>query len=158
MRILSFGLAVAAVAILSVDAVAAAAPTWKVEALPDSAPLYQQSGCMGSFSPKGNTTQTVFIDDSADVNSHANIKLDGKIFVLNLVTSKVNGKVGGDTNGPGTHFDRWFKDKTGAVAVLAALIAGKDHPEADSTELNGVLNVTYKGTTQKIAIEGGVAC
>jgi len=48
--------------------------------------------------------------------------------------------------------------KTGAVSVLAALIAGKDHPEADSTELAGMLSVTYKGTTQKIAIEGGVAC
>ena len=157
MRILSFGLAIAAMTLSSADALAAAA-TWKIEALPESAPLYKQSGCMGSFSPKGNSTQTVFIDDSADVNSHADIKLDGKIFELNLINSKVNGKVGGDTSGPGTHFDRSFKDKTGAVSVLAALIAGKDHPEADSTELAGMLSVTYKGTTQKIAIEGGVAC
>lgn len=157
MRILSFGLAVAAAALLSCNALAAAA-AWHIEPLPDSAPLYQQSGCMGSFSPKGNTSQTVFIDDSVDVNSKANIKLGGKIFVLNLVSSKVNGKVGGDTSGPGTHFDRAFKDKTGAVSVMAALIAGKDHPDADSTEMAGTLSVTYQGTTQKIAIEGGVAC
>jgi hypothetical protein len=154
MRILRF---TAVATLLSANAFAAAT-AWHVEPLPDSAPLYQQSGCMGSFSPKGNTSQTVFIDDSADVNSKANIKLGGKLFVLSLISSKVNGKVGGDSSGPGTHFDRMFKDKAGAVSVTAALVSGKEHPDADSTEMAGTLSVTYKGTTQKIAIQGGVAC
>jgi len=155
MRIL--GLVATAAVLVSCNAFAAAA-AWHIESLPDSAPLYQQSGCMGSFSPKGHTDQTVFIDDSVDVKAKANIKLGGKIFALDLVSSKVNGKENNDTSGPGTHFDRVFKDKTGAVSVTAALIAGKDHPEADSTEMAGTLSVTYQGTTQKIAIEGGVAC
>jgi hypothetical protein len=154
MRVLGF--AATAAVLIACNAIAAAA--WQIEPLPDNAPLYQQSGCMGSFSPKGHTGQTVFLDDSVDVKAKANIKLGGKIFALDLVSAKTNGKNVSDASGPGTHYDRVFKDKTGVVSVTAALIAGKEHPDADSTEMAGTLSVTYQGATQKIAIEGGVAC
>jgi hypothetical protein len=156
MRIITLGLAAAVAVFLSCDAIAAAA--WQIESLPDSAPLYQQSGCMGSFGLKGHATDTVFLDDSVDVKAKANIKLGGKIFALDLVSAKTSGKNGADSSGPGTHFDRVFKDKTGAVSVTAALIAGKEHPDADSTEMTGTLSVSWQGTTQKIAVVGGVAC
>ena len=157
MRIVSFGLAAAAVAVLSLNAVDAAA-AWHIESLPDSAPLYQQSGCMGSFGLRGHTEKTVFLDDSVDVKAKANIKLGGKIFALDLVSARTSGKNGADSSGPGTRFERVFKDRTGAVSVRASLTAGKEHPEADSTEMAGTLSVTWQGTTQTIDIVGGVAC
>jgi len=156
MRTITLGLAAAAAVILPCNAIAAAA--WHIESLPDSAPLYQQSGCMGSFGVKGHATDTVFLDDSVDVKAKANIKLGGKIFALDLVSAKTSGKNGADSSGPGTHFERVFKDRTGAVSVTASLATGKEHPEADSTEMAGTLSVTWQGTTQKIDIVGGVAC
>ena len=158
MRIASLGLALTASALLSCNALAAAA-AWHIDTLPDDAPITKQSGCMMSMGPKGpNSFKTVFLDDGVDVKAVANIKLSGKIFVLNLVSEKTSGKQGQDSSGVGTHYERVFKDKTGAVAVTSSLNVTAEHPDADSTEMAGTLSVTYQGTTQKIAIEGGIAC
>jgi hypothetical protein len=158
MRIFTWGLTVAALAFASGDAVAAAA-AWHIETLPDNAPITQQSGCMMSLGPKGpNSFKSVFLDDGVDVKAVANIKLGGKIFVLGLVSEKTSGKQGQDSSGVGAHYDRVFRDKTGAVAATTSLTVTAEHPDADSTEMAGTLSVTYQGTTQKIAIEGGIAC
>ncbi|MBL6851979.1 MAG: hypothetical protein ISS15_07865 [Alphaproteobacteria bacterium] len=154
MRILSFA---AAVALFACNALAAG-PAWHIEKLPDNAPLFQQSGCMGSFSPKGHGADVVFLDDGVDVKAKANIKLGGKIFALDLVSTKASGKQGADSAGLGAHFDRVFKDKAGAVTVVESITVTAEHPEADSTEEKGTLTVTYQGTTQKVEIEGGTAC
>jgi hypothetical protein len=155
MRILS--LAATAAVFLACNA-CGAPPAWHIEKLPDNAPLYQQSGCMGSFGFKGHGADTVFLDDSVDVKAKANIKLGGKIFALDLVSSKTSGKQGADSAGLGAHFDRVFKDKAGTVTVVSSLTVTAEHPDADSTEEKGTLTVTYQGTTQKVAIEGGTAC
>ena len=158
MRGLTISLALGALTLVAGNGLAAAA-AWHIETLPDNAPITQQSGCMMSLGPKGpNSSKTVFLDDGVDVKAVANIKLGGKIFVLNLVSEKTSGKQGQDSSGIGTHYDRVFKDKTGAVSVTSALNVTGQHPEADSTEMAGTLSVTYQGTTQKIAVEGGIAC
>lgn len=148
----------AAAAVLSCNAFAAA-PAWKIETLPDNAPITQQSGCMMSLGPKGpNSFKSVFLDDGVDVKAVANIKLGGKLFVLGLVSVKTTGKNGAESSGPGTHYERVFKDKTGAVNATSSLNVVAEHPEADSVEMAGTLSVTYQGTTQKVAVEGGIAC
>jgi len=157
MRIWSFGLAATAFAILLSNAIGAAA-AWQIEMLPDNAPLYQQTGCMGSFGVKGHAINTVFLDDSVDVKAKANIKLGGKIVALDLVSAKTSGKQGAESSGVGAHYDRVFKDKAGAVSVTASVTVTAEHPDADSTEMKGTLSVTWQGTTQKIDIVGGVAC
>ncbi|MEI9888501.1 MAG: hypothetical protein WDN08_18770 [Rhizomicrobium sp.] len=155
MRAITLGLA--AWALISCDALAAAA--WNIDTLPDNAPIMAQGGCLMSLGPKGpNSFKTVFLDDGVDVKAVANIKLGGKIFVLNLVSQKTSGRNGAESSGVGTHYDRVFKDKTGAVAATSSLNVTAEHPEADSTEMAGTLSVTYQGTTQKIQVEGGIAC
>jgi hypothetical protein len=157
MRILSFGLAATAAILVSCNAIAASA--WHVETLPQNAPLLQASGCMSSFGPKGpHSDQTVFLDDGVDTGAKANIQLGGKLFALGLVSAKTSGKQGAESSGIGAHYDRVFKDKAGAVSVAASLVVTAEHPDADSTEMAGTLSVTYQGTTQKIAIQGGIAC
>jgi hypothetical protein len=158
MRLMSLSLAAAASVLLSCNAIAAAA-AWRIETLPDNAPVMAQGGCMMSLGPKGpNSFKTVFLDDGVDVKAVANIKLGGKIFTLNLVKVTTSGKQGADSTGVGTHYERVFKDKTGAVAATSSLNVTAEHPDADSTEMAGSLSVTYQGTTQKIAVEGGIAC
>ncbi len=157
MRRFPFAVAFAALTMTASGTLAAAA--WHIETLPDNAPLTQQSGCMSSFGPKGpNSFKSVFLDDAIDTGATANIKLGGKIYVLKLVSVKTTGKNGAESSGPGTHYERVFKDKTGAVLATASLTVTKENPEADSTEMAGTLSVTFQGTTQKMAIEGGVAC
>ncbi len=158
MRSITRGLALTAWALLSCN-VLAAAPAWHIDTLPDTAPVMAQGGCMMSLGPKGpNSFKTVFLDDGVDVKAVANIKLGGKIFVLNLVSVKTSGKQGQDSTGVGTHYERAFKDKSGAVAATSSLSVTAQHPDADSTEMAGTLSVTYQGTTQKVAVEGGIAC
>ncbi len=157
MRVITLGLAATAWALISCDAIAASA--WHIDTLPDNAPIMAQGGCLMSLGPKGpNSFKTVFLDDGVDVKAVANIKLGGKIYVLNLVSQKTSGKNGAESSGVGTHYERVFKDKTGAVAVTSTLAVTAEHPEADSVEMAGTLAVTYQGTTQKIAVEGGIAC
>lgn len=154
----TIGLAAAALAFVSGNAIAAAA-AWHVETLPPNAPLLQVSGCMGSFGLKGpHSTDSVFLDDGVDTGAKANIKLGGKVFALTLVSAKTSGKQGAESSGIGAHYDRVFKDKTGAVSVLSSMAVTAQHPDADSTEMAGTLSITYQGTTQKIAVEGGIAC
>jgi hypothetical protein len=112
-----------------------------------------------SFGLKGpNADKTLFYDDGTDDKAHANVKLNGKLFDLLLVSQKTSGKDGPDSSGVGAHYDRTFKDKTGAVTVASSVIVTAVHPDADSSELAGTLTVTYLGTTQKIVIDGGIAC
>ena len=157
MRMFTVGLTFAALTMLAGNALGAAA--WHIDTLPDNAPVMAQGGCMMSLGPKGpNSFKTVFLDDGVDVKAVANIKLSGKIFVLNLVKVTTSGKQGADSTGVGTHYERVFKDKSGAVAATSSLNVTAEHPDADSTEMAGLLSVTYQGTTQKIAVEGGIAC
>jgi hypothetical protein len=156
MRIFTLGLAIAALAFASCDAAPAA---WHIETLPDDAPLTKASGCMGSFGLKGpHSDKAVLLDDGVDTGAKANIKLGGKIFALDLVSAKTSGKQGADSSGVGAHYDRVFKDKTGAVSATSSMTVTAEHPDADSTEMEGTLSVKYLGTTQKVAIEGGIAC
>ena len=155
MRTFTLGLALAALTCAS----GYAATPWHIETLPDNAPLTKQSGCMTSYGPKGsNSDKNVFLDDGVDTGAVANIKLGGKVFDLQLVSQKTTGKDGPDSNGVGAHYDRVFKDKTGAVVVTSSVTVTAQHPETDSTEMAGTLSATYAGATQKLAIEGGVAC
>jgi hypothetical protein len=158
MRILSFGLAATAAVLLSCNAIAAAA-AWHVEALPDSV-LSKFSGCQETFGAKGpHFADTLFYNDgTGTTGSPGVIKINGKVYDLKLVSAMTNGKANNDASGPGTKYDNTFKDKTGAVVVATSVKVTKENPEADSTEMAGTLSVTFGGTTQKIAIEGGVAC
>ena len=157
MRLVTSGLAIV-LAFSTCNALAAGA-AWHFETLPDNAPITTQGGCLMSLGPKGpNSFKSVFLDDGVDVKAVANIKLGGKLFVLNLTREKTTGKDGANSSGVGTHYERAFKDKSGAVTATTSLTVTALHPEADSTEMAGTLSVTYQGTTQKIAIEGGIAC
>ena len=158
MRILSFFLAVTATALVSCNAIAAAA-AWHVERLPDSA-LANVQGCQEMFGAAGpHAADTLFYNDgTGTIGAPGLIKLGGKVYALKLVSSKVNGKEMADASGPGTKYDQIYKDKTGAVVVTTSVKVTKENPEADSTEMAGRMTVTYGGATQKIAIEGGVAC
>jgi hypothetical protein len=44
------------------------------------------------------------------------------------------------------------------VRIVETTVSGETNEEADSTALSGTLTVTYKGTTQTLHVEGGVAC
>ncbi|MBV9419644.1 MAG: hypothetical protein JO348_07715, partial [Alphaproteobacteria bacterium] len=59
MRIVIAGLALATAAAFSCTAFAAAPAPWKIESLPENAPIYQQGGCIGTFTLKGHDNQTV---------------------------------------------------------------------------------------------------
>jgi hypothetical protein len=158
MRILSSGLAATAAVLLSCNAIAAAA-AWDVETLPDSA-LANVQGCQETFGAAGpHAADTLFYNDgTGTAGAPGMIKLGGKVYQLKLVSSKVNGKEMADESGPGTKYDQIYKDKTGAVVVTTAVKVTKQNPDADSTEMAGTLSVSFGGTTQKVAIEGGVAC
>jgi hypothetical protein len=158
MRILSFGLAATAAALLSCNAIAAAA-AWHVETLPDSV-LAKFSGCQETFSATGaHAADTLFYNDgTGTAGAPGVIKIAGKVYDLKLLSAKTNGKADLDASGPGTKYDQIYRDKTGAVVVTTSVKVTKENPEADSTEMAGSMTVTFGGTTQKIAIEGGVAC
>ena len=100
----------------------------------------------------------MFLDDGVDAKATANLKLGGTIFVLHLLKQTTSGKQGAESSGPGTHYLRAFKDASGAVSATTALTVTAEHPDADSTEMAGTLRVIYRGATQTLAVEGGMAC
>lgn len=163
MRAFKMGLAFFALAALSGPTAAVPAPApagWKIELLPDNLPLAQQS-CLTAYSIVGQQGfHNVFLDESTDelLKARGNIKLGGKVYDLKLVSTKTSGKQGADTSGVGAHFDRVFKDKTGAVVVETMVTVTAIHPEADSSEMAGMLTAKFMGKAQTIKIEGGVAC
>ncbi|HXC55309.1 MAG TPA: hypothetical protein VNU97_08450 [Rhizomicrobium sp.] len=157
MRAFKTGLVVMAAAAFTCGTAAA---NWHVESLPDNLPLASQS-CLTTYSIVGtNGANSVFLDESTDelLKARGNIKLGGKLFDLKLVSTKTTGKDGADSSGIGAHFDRVFKDKSGAVVVETAVTVTALHPEADSSEMGGSLTAKFQGGTQTIKIEGGVAC
>jgi hypothetical protein len=150
-------LAIAALAFASGDAIAAAA-AWHIETLPDNTPVGAQ-GCVMNLNnkdPQGGNS--VFVDAANDTNAAANIKLGGRLFTLHLVSTKTSGKHGAATSGVGAHYDRVFKDGTGSVAVTSSLTITAVDPSIEATSYAGTLAVTYQGTTQNLAVEGGLAC
>lgn len=157
MRHITSGLTAAAVLLGSFSAMAAT--PWKVEKLPDNAPVMMASGCKLSLGPKGpKSYDSIYVDDAVDVKAVANVKINGKIIALNLVSVKTTGKNGAESSGVGTHYTRVFKDKAGTVTTSVELVVTGEFPESDSVGMAGTLSVTFGGTTQKIAVEGGTAC
>ncbi len=85
-----------------------------------------------------------------------------KLFDLLLVSQKTSlARARPDAGGVGAHYDQMFKDKTGAVAVSASLTSLRPSTRRRSirSELAGTLTRHLPGRmTQKIAIDGGIAC
>lgn len=51
-----------------------------------------------------------------------------------------------------------FEDATHTLRVVESVESGVTNENTDSTSLSGTLTITYKGVTQTLRVEGGVAC
>ncbi|MFT3728069.1 MAG: hypothetical protein QM759_09620 [Terricaulis sp.] len=135
----------AATTTATTSAAATAAPSFNVQALAEND--IQIQGCTRSLSRTG-ATDTIFAEDGVDTGAKGIIRIDGQLINVSLTAG----------TGDEQHSNRNFADAAHTLAIVENLTTGAAHEESDSVEESGTLAVTYKGTTQTIQVEGGVAC
>jgi hypothetical protein len=107
-------------------------------------------GCMTSLTQKGAASSSgdTFRESSSDKDGVGFIRIDGKLMRVSLVHSS-------NKDHDSTLV---FEDASHTLRVVEAVQSGETNENADSTALTGTLSITYKGTTQTLRVEGGVAC
>jgi len=127
------------------SATAASEAAFTIGALSDTDAQIQ--GCTRSLSRKGGG-DTIFAEDGVDTGAKGFIRIDGQLINVGLTAG----------SGDEQHATRNFADADHTLAIVESLTTGATHQETDSVEESGTLAVTYKGATQTIEVEGGVAC
>jgi hypothetical protein len=99
---------------------------------------------VGAAPSSGDT----FRESSSDKDGVGFMRIDGKLMRLTLVHSS-------NSEHDSTLI---FEDASHTLKVVEALHLGETNEAADSTALAGTLTIIYKGATQTLRVEGGVAC
>lgn len=124
---------------------AARSQSFSVQALAEND--IQIQGCTRTLSRTG-ATDTIFAEDGVDQGAKGFIRIDGQLITVGLTANA----------GDEQHTTRNFADANHAVEIVESLTTGASHEESDSVEESGALAITYRGATQTIQVEGGVAC
>ena len=124
--------------------------SFKVGVLEENYGAEQLQGCTTSLTRAGAAPSAgdTFRESSSDTQGDGFIRIDGKLMHVMLVNSSHKGR---DTT-------LVFEDAAHTLKVVEAVKSGATDEDSDSTALTGTLTVTYKGATQTMRVEGGVAC
>lgn len=107
-------------------------------------------GCTTGLTVVSATPQSddTFRESSNSTKGVGFIRIDGALVRVTLLHSK-----------SGEHsLTNVFEDVTHMLRVVESVEIEATNENTDSTELNGTLTITYKGTTQTLHVKGGVAC
>ncbi|QNK01504.1 hypothetical protein [Dyella telluris] len=107
-------------------------------------------GCSTSLRRKDSASQPgdVFREADADKDGVGFMRIDGKLIRVVMV----------QTNTDDTSSITLYEDAAHTLRIVETVEAGETNENADSTELHGTLTITYKGSTQTLPVDGGVAC
>lgn len=127
-----------------------AALTFKVGVLEENDGADELQGCTTGLTRvgAGPSVGDTFRESSSDTQGDGFIRIDGKLLHVTLVSASQKGR----------DATLVFEDAAHTVKVVEAVKTGVTNENADSTALSGTLTVTYKGATQTLRVEGGVAC
>lgn len=103
-------------------------------------------GCQTMLSGEGDGD--IFRASAADTDASGFIKIDGTVVKVDLVSSEGDEK---------SHV-RSYESADKKTTVVENLTTGEAHPESDSVEQSGVLDVTHNGEKQSLEVKGGTAC
>lgn len=107
-------------------------------------------GCSTSYKQAGEASQfgDVFRETNADKDNVGFIRIDGKLVRVNLVQTKTDE----------TSTITVFEDAAHTLRIVETIQAGEANENADSTGMHSTLTITYKGSTQTLHVDGGLAC
>ena len=103
-------------------------------------------GCQTMLS--GGDGGDIFRASAADKDASGFLKIDGEVVQVDLVSAEGDEK---------SHV-RSFESADKKTSVVESLITGEAHPESDSVEQSGSIEVTHDGAKQTIEVKGGTAC
>jgi hypothetical protein len=105
-------------------------------------------GCQTMLSRIGASPVHIFYSGAGEAPAQGFIRIDGTLMTVDLATATES-----ETGGV-----RTFATTDGALSVVQTTTVGEAHPESDSVDLSGTLDVTYNGVSLSIPVEGGTAC
>lgn len=107
-------------------------------------------GCTTGLTVTGAAPESgdTFRESSTDTEGVGFIRIDGTL--VHVTLSHSDSREHGATN--------VFEDAAHTVRVVESVESGVTNENTDSTSLSGTLTITYKGVTQTLRVEGGVAC
>nr|WP_199043494.1 hypothetical protein [Dyella sp. ASV24] len=107
-------------------------------------------GCTTGLTVTGAAPESgdTFRESSTDTEGVGFIRIDGALVRVTLLHS--DSREHGVTS--------VFEDAAHTLRVIESVESGETNENTDSTSLSGTLTITYKGVTQTLRVEGGVAC
>lgn len=126
------------------------APTFAVGSLADNDGDSELQGCTTGLTAMGAAPQSddTFRESSSSTEGVGFIRIDGTLVRVTLLHSESREH----------SLKNVFEDATHTLRVVESVEMEATNDNTDSTELNGTLTITYKGTTQTLRVKGGVAC
>ncbi len=104
----------------------------------------QFGGCLTTLYRDNAGRHPIFSEDG----TNGYIRVDGNFITLALASSTDSDKGG----------VRIFTSANKQLIVRETFLMGAWHPELDSVDLTGTLDVTYKNVKQSFVVHGGTAC
>jgi len=137
-------------AVVATATAAPAAPAFVVGTLEENDGDADLQGCTTSLTQVAGASSPgdTFRESSTDNEGVGFIRIDGKLMRVTL--EHADNKAHDAT--------LVFEDAAHTLKVVEAVQSGETNENTDSTALSGTLTITYRGTTQTLHVEGGVAC
>jgi len=127
------------------NAAAVPAAGFKVEPLSEGEGDVQ--GCQTMLSLQGGNGD-IFRASAADNDAPGFVKIDGSVIRVDLTSAAGDEK---------SHA-RTFESADRKTSVIETLTTGAAHPDSDSVEQSGSLEITHNGEKRTFPVEGGTAC
>jgi hypothetical protein len=106
-------------------------------------------GCIVSLAPVGATSGgDIFRESSSDADGLGFIRINGALIRVDQTHSQ-SGEHG---------VTRQFENADRALRIIETVVFGESNEATDSATMSGTLTISYKGATQTLRVEGGVAC
>lgn len=106
-------------------------------------------GCIVSLAPVGATSGAdIFRESSSDADGLGFIRINGAL--IRVAQTHSQSSEHGVT--------RQFENADHTLRIIETVVFGKTNEATDSTTMSGTLTISYKGATQTLQVEGGVAC
>jgi hypothetical protein len=122
---------------------------------PDLSPIKEADqnilvgGCTTSYwRATSKTMEPIFVENSIDTGAVGVVRPQGRLIKMSLLSSKGNDK----------HLKRQFVEPHHEIMIDIDARVTKLHPETDSTEMRGVMRLTWHKKAYDIKIGGATAC